>query len=840
MKKRKKRIAALLLTCTLLAGMLPASAAAPSDINGHWAQTTIQNWVSAGRISGYPDGTFKPQSNVSRAEMVKLINKAFSLQSGSAGSFSDVPSSYWGYSEIQIAAANGYVSGDSSGLFRPNSPLTRAEAAVMLSKIKKLDTTQSYNNYSDNGSIPNWAKPHISACALSGVMGGYPDGSFGPTKNLTRAEAVVAIDKALNANVTPNNNNTNNITDLAPKPDAEKDKNKVSDLTVDSAKTYKDGTYKDVDVDVSGATLRDLTVNGDLTINSAVKNGSVTLNKVRVKGDVLVYGGGKNSVVFYDCQIDGDIVSAKTSGETVALKFDSDTSINGDLRIQEDTTLSTTGSGEKPKLPRVSIETKNLKVLVSSNVTVTNMTLEKAATGVSLTIDGTISRFTPEANITVEGAGTISRMDNSSRVTVKGKVTVGNGISVTGVTLDKTTATVAVDKTITLNATIKPSDATTKSVTWSTDNSSIATVSTSGVVTGKKAGTATITAKTDDGNYRATCKVTVTGTAATIAVTGVTLSPTSTSVAVGSTVVLTPTVTPSNASNKAVSWASSNTGVATVNNGTVTGQSVGNATITVTTTDGQKTAICTVNVTAKTSTDVVKSVSLNKTELTLDVGKTETLKATVTSGNATNQTVTWSASGDAATVNSNGVVTAVKAGEAIITATAGGQSASCTVKVNTTVKLDKETLSLKVNDTTTLVATVSDGTTATWESSDSNIADVDISGKVTAKAGGVATITATAGEAKATCTVTVVEVPVEGVEITGADSVVVGSTITLAANVTPNDATDKDVVWSSDNEECATVNNGVVTGHKADKVTITAKVGGKSATHTVTVTTSAE
>lgn len=832
MKKRKKRIAALLLTCTLLAGMLPASAAAPSDINGHWAQTTIQNWVSAGRISGYPDGTFKPQSNVSRAEMVKLINKAFGLQSGSAGSFSDVPSSYWGYSEIQIAAANGYVSGDSSGLFRPNSPLTRAEAAVMLSKIKKLDTTQSYNNYSDNGSIPNWAKPHISACALSGVMGGYPDGSFGPTKNLTRAEAVVAIDKALNANVTPNNNNTNNITDLAPKPDAEKDKNKVSDLTVDSAKTYKDGTYKDVDVDVSGATLRDLTVNGDLTINSAVKNGSVTLNKVRVKGDVLVYGGGKNSVVFYDCQIDGDIVSAKTSGETVALKFDSDTSINGDLRIQEDTTLSTTGSGEKPKLPRVSIETKNLKVLVSSNVTVTNMTLEKAATGVSLTIDGTISRFTPEANITVEGAGTISRMDNSSRVTVKGKVTVGNGISVTGVTLDKTTATVAVDKTITLNATIKPSDATTKSVTWSTDNSSIATVSTSGVVTGKKAGTATITAKTDDGNYRATCKVTVTGTAATVAVTGVSLSSTSTSVAVGSTVVLTPTVAPSNASNKAVSWASSDMNVATVSNGTVTGQSVGTATITVTTSDGQKTAICTVNVTAKTSTDVaVTRVTLDKSTLTLTEKETAKLTANVEPSNATNKTVTWSANGDAATVNSNGVVTAVKAGTATITATAGGQSASCTVTVNTTVKLDQETLSLKVNDTATLVATVSDGTTATWESSDSNIAEVDTSGKVIAKAGGEATITATAGKAKATCTVTV-EVPVE---ITGDNSVAVGSTITLTANVTLNNATDKDVVWSSSDSEIASVENGVVTGHKAGDVTITAKVGNITAEHSVKV-----
>lgn len=168
-------------------------------------------------------------------------------------------------------------------------------------------------------------------------------------------------------------------------------------------------------------------------------------------------------------------------------------------------------------------------------------------------------------------------------------------IPVTGVTVAPTTGSVTVGEQLTLTATVAPSDATNKAVTWSSSDDTIATV-TDGVVTGVAAGDATITVTTVDGSFTATCGVTV--EAATVAVTGVTVSPTSDSIAVSETLTLTATVAPENATNKAVTWSTSEATVATVEDGVVTGVSAGTATITVTTVDGNFTDNCEVTVTS--------------------------------------------------------------------------------------------------------------------------------------------------------------------------------------------------------------------------------------------------
>ena len=168
-----------------------------------------------------------------------------------------------------------------------------------------------------------------------------------------------------------------------------------------------------------------------------------------------------------------------------------------------------------------------------------------------------------------------------------------------------------------------------------------------------------------------------------IPVTGVQIGSSSLALEPGETANLTATVLPSNATDKSVSWSSSNSGVATVdNNGKVTAVAAGSAVITVTTTDGGKTATCTVTVTNPAVP--VQSVSLNKTELSLNVGESVTLTATVLPENADNKAVTWSSSDAAvATVDSNGKVSAVAAGSAVITVktTDGEKTATCTVTV---------------------------------------------------------------------------------------------------------------------------------------------------------------
>ena len=175
-------------------------------------------------------------------------------------------------------------------------------------------------------------------------------------------------------------------------------------------------------------------------------------------------------------------------------------------------------------------------------------------------------------------------------------LTSGNGDkdkSVTGVSLDKTSLNLEVGGTSTLVATVSPSDATNKNVTWSTSNASVATVS-SGKVTAVSVGEATITVTTEDGKKTATCKVTVSGSSE-VKATGIVLSSNSLSIEKGETATLSATVMPSGAS-QVVNWASSDATVATVSNGVVTAVGAGTANISATTTDGRITSICAVTV----------------------------------------------------------------------------------------------------------------------------------------------------------------------------------------------------------------------------------------------------
>lgn len=170
-------------------------------------------------------------------------------------------------------------------------------------------------------------------------------------------------------------------------------------------------------------------------------------------------------------------------------------------------------------------------------------------------------------------------------------------IAVTGVTLDKTTLSLEEGATGNLVATVAPSTATDKTVTFASSDAAIATVDNKGKVTAVKAGNADITVTTKDGGKTAKCTLTV--TAKQIPVTGVTIAPKTASVDVDATTKLNSTVAPSTATNKSVSYKSSDDAIATVSsNGTVTGVAEGDATITVTTQDGNKTDTATVTVNA--------------------------------------------------------------------------------------------------------------------------------------------------------------------------------------------------------------------------------------------------
>lgn len=235
------------------------------------------------------------------------------------------------------------------------------------------------------------------------------------------------------------------------------------------------------------------------------------------------------------------------------------------------------------------------------------------------------------------------------------------------------TLSLEVGKSKTLTPTVVPSDAT-YTLSWSSSNTSVATVSQSGVVTAKATGATIITVRTDNGKSD-DCLVTVTQSA--VSPTSVSVTPTSLSLEVNQTANLTATVYPSNATTS-LTWSSSNTNVSKVSNGIVTAVGAGSCVITVKTSNG-KSATC--NVTVAEPVVNPTSVYVSPSSLSLEVNETANLTATVYPSNATTS-LTWSTSNSSVAKVTNGKVTAVGAGTCMITVkTSNGKSASCNVTV---------------------------------------------------------------------------------------------------------------------------------------------------------------
>lgn len=346
-----------------------------------------------------------------------------------------------------------------------------------------------------------------------------------------------------------------------------------------------------------------------------------------------------------------------------------------------------------------------------------------------------------------------------------------------------------------------------------------------------------------------------------VLVTGVTLNKTSLSLTEGEAGdTLNAVIEPANATNKTVTWNSSDATVATVVNGVVTPVGVGTATITATTTDGSYTATSTVTVSAPVVN--VTGVKLDQETLDLTAGEADALlKATIEPANATDTDVIWSSSDDTIATVVNGVVTPVGEGTAIITVTTkdGSFTASTTVNVAapkppivlvTGVTLDQTTLNLTVGEgDETLQATVApaDATNkgVIWSSSDETVAKV-VYGVVTPVGVGTATITVTTkdGSYTASTTVNVKAATPPTILVTGVtlDQTALNLTMgeggeKLTATVAPADATIKDLIWSSSDETIAKVVNGVVTpvGEGTAIITVTTKDGSYKASTTVTV-----
>lgn len=406
---------------------------------------------------------------------------------------------------------------------------------------------------------------------------------------------------------------------------------------------------------------------------------------------------------------------------------------------------------------------------------------------------------------------------------------------------------VAEGQTISLVGYVTPEDANNKDITWTSADPGIATVSEDGTVTGVNADginegkKVVITATSVDNPKKfATCEVTVTPK---IKVTEIELKPSEWEGNVDETINLEASITPNNATNKNLIWESADKSIAEVSSyGTVKAVNPGTTTITATSPDDEEVkATCTVKVKLR---KLVSGITLSPTSLSIREGAQSSLTATVSPQDATNQDLKWTSSNpDIATVSSYGLVTAIKTGTTTITAAAtdgSGKLGECEITVTsktpiTSISLNRTTLTLRETQKGTLTATVSPNNATykenfVWTSDNPYIATATgtkPTGTVTAvtaveiqDAPGTyqtATITATSVEDPtkfATCVVTVLPaIQVEKIDITRtADGIVTswpdatkGETKDIRATIVPSDATNKEVVWTSSDENVATI-----------------------------------
>ncbi len=511
-------------------------------------------------------------------------------------------------------------------------------------------------------------------------------------------------------------------------------------------------------------------------------------------------------------------------------------------------------TGENVNVEEIKLNTNKSEIKVGNSEQIIATVSPSNATNRNLTwtsSDPSVAKVDSNGVVTglKEGTVTITVTSADGKTSSCTVNVIPNVVSVNEVVLSPSNLSINVGSTGKINANILPEDATDKTLTWTSSDPSVATVDSNGVVKGISKGTVTITVTSSNGK-KTTCTVTVSSNI--VEVKEIKVDPTNTCIEVGSTGKINVSVLPEDATDKKITWVSSNPDVATVDsNGVIKGVSEGTVTITAVSSNGK---VATTTVTVNPKKVAVSEVKVNPTTITLNVDSTAQIKATVLPEDATDKTITWvSSDPSVAKVDSNGVVTGLKEGTATITITSSnGKKTTATVTVTsknievTEVKANPTSATVKIGSTAQITASVlPDNATdksVTWTSSDPSVATVDSNGVITGLKEGTTTITITSSNGKkATCVVTVSPnvIPVDSITLDHSSTTIkVDETLSINATVLPEDATDKNIIWTSSDPSVATVDSsGVVKGLKEGTVTITAKTidGTKEATCTVKV-----
>ncbi|RUS45120.1 glycosyl hydrolase [Cohnella sp. AR92] len=341
------------------------------DIQGNWAQSAIERWQKNGIVSGFPDGTFRPNEKLTRAEFVKVLNRVFGFKAASGPAFADVPASSWYSGEMAAARAAGYYQGAPGNLAKGEETISRQDAATLLARVFDLiepegaEGSAKATAFKDSDGIAPYARTSVSA--LTDVVKGYPDGTFRPKDPIARAELAGLLDKLV-AGYNP------------------------------AAGEFPSGTANGhVVVNRPDVELKDLTIAGNLYLAPGIGDGDAALDHVSVKGRTYVAGGGENTVHLKNSSLSSVSIDRKDGKVRVLVE---DGTQAGRIRVAGDGKFQL---GTGTKIEKVEVGAK-ATLIIEDGAAVGELSVGSGAAGASLTIRGDVAKLTILADgVTLNG-----------------------------------------------------------------------------------------------------------------------------------------------------------------------------------------------------------------------------------------------------------------------------------------------------------------------------------------------------------------------------------------------------------------------------------------------------
>ena len=262
----RNSLLSIVLSISMIVGMIvstPITAFGSNDLNNHWAANTINEWKNEGLASGYPDGTFKPDKPITRAEFMSMVNKVFNFKTETDEFFYDISETDWYYSTVRTAMSIGYINGYPDNTMRANNPITREEVATIVDRILSQDIQSSQETFIDSNRFQSWSKSAIETIRSFGIMGGYPNGEFKPGSMITRAEAIKTLDNAKNSFT------------VISEPGLYGTEDNITE-------------YENLVIRSTGVILSNIKVKGNITIVDTDKSIDIKFNNVDIKGSLTV------------------------------------------------------------------------------------------------------------------------------------------------------------------------------------------------------------------------------------------------------------------------------------------------------------------------------------------------------------------------------------------------------------------------------------------------------------------------------------------------------------------------------------------------------------------------